>query len=135
MSKDNIPENVSIKDFKQLTVWQKAMELSDEVYRIVRDFPDFEKYAMTSQIVRATTSISANIAEGNGQLYDKKQFSFFNNALGSASEVRSWLDQAFRRQYIDEATFHRLDAMTTEVIKMILGYMKRLKAMVYSGKE
>lgn len=82
-----------IKDFKKLTVWQKAMELADEVYGIVRKFPDFEKYAMVSQIVRATTSISANIAEGNGQLYDKKQFSFFNNALGSASEVRNWLDQ------------------------------------------
>lgn len=118
---------IAIKDFRKLTVYQKAMDLADKIYEIVRQFPDTEKYSMVSQITRATTSISANIAEGNGQLFTKKTFSFFNNALGSANEVICWLEHARRRGYITEVQESQLCEDTQEIIKMILGYMKKLK--------
>lgn len=119
--------SITIKDFRKLTVYQKAMDLADKIYELVRQFPDNERYSMVSQITRATTSISANIAEGNGQLFAKKTFSFFNNALGSANEVICWLEHARRRGYISAEQEKNLTIDTQEVIKMILGYMKKLK--------
>ena len=127
MSKENIPSKIYIQDFRDLIVWQKSVLLLDKVYEIVREFPDYEKYIMVSQIIRCTTSISANIAEGNSQLYVKKEFSFANNALGSAGETKHWLEMAFRRKYINESTYHELIEDTDEVIKIIIGYMKKLK--------
>ncbi len=127
MSADNIPKQIYIQDFRKLKVWQKSVELSDKVYEIVKGFPDFEKYAMVSQIVRCTTSVSANIAEGNSQLYPKKEFSFANNALGSAGETKHWLEMAYRREYIDKTTYVELVEDTEEVIRIIIGYMKKLR--------
>lgn len=127
MSTENIPEQIYIQDFRKLKVWQKSVGLSDKIYEIVKDFPGFEKYAMISQIVRCTTSISANIAEGNSQLYPKKEFSFANNALGSAGETKHWLEMAYRRGYINEIVYKELVEDTEEVIKIIIGYMKKLR--------
>ncbi len=115
---------IAVKDFRNLSVYQKAMDLADKVYEIARRFPESERYSMVSQITRATTSISANIAEGNGQLFTKKTFSFFNNALGSANEVICWLEHARRRGYIGKEKEYELIMDTQEVIKMIIGYMK-----------
>ncbi len=127
MSTNTIPSNIYIQDFRKLKVWQKSVELSDGIYKIVGDFPDYEKYMMTSQIIRCTTSVSANVAEGNSQLYKKKEFSFANNALGSAGETKHWLEMAYRRDYIDVEIYERLVEDTDEIIKMILGYMKKLR--------
>lgn len=127
LSKENIPNKIYIQDFRDLKVWQKAVNLSDEIYEIVEGFPDYEKYIMVSQIIRCTTSISANIAEGNSQLYSKKEFSFANNALGSAGETKHWLEMAYRRKYIDDTTYYKLIEDTDEVIRMLIGYMKKLK--------
>lgn len=127
LSKENMPNKIYIQDFRDLKVWQKAVNLSDEIYEIVEGFPDYEKYIMVSQIIRCTTSISANIAEGNSQLYSKKEFSFANNALGSAGETKHWLEMAYRRKYIDDTTYYKLIEDTDEVIRMLIGYMKKLK--------
>ena len=127
LSVDSIPTNIFIQDFRDLIVWQKAVNLSDEIYEIVEGFPDYEKYIMVSQIIRCTTSISANIAEGNSQLYSKKEFSFANNALGSAGETKHWLEMAYRSKYIDDTTYYKLIEDTDEVIRMLIGYMKKLK--------
>lgn len=126
LSTDSIT-SIVIKDFRKLGVYQKSMNLADKIYEIVRQFPDTERYSMVSQITRATTSISANIAEGNGQVFAKKTFSFFNNALGSANEVMCWLEHARRRGYISIETEIELEKDVKEIIKMIVGYMKRIK--------
>lgn len=125
-----MPEKVSIKNFKDLLVYQRAMTLSDEIYEIIKGFPDFEKWGTTSQITRSCNSISANIAEGNGQTYFAKQYAFLNNALGSASEVRCHLEHAFRRGYISKEKFDELDEETVTIIKMLLGMMKKIKSQV-----
>ena len=127
LSVDSIPTNIFIQDFRDLIVWQKAVELSDKIYEVVSNFPDYEKYIMANQIIRCVTSISANIAEGNSQLYTKKEFTFANNALGSAGETKHWLEMAYRRKYIDDTTYYKLIEDTDEVIRMLIGYMKKLK--------
>lgn len=68
--------NYHIKDFKKLIVWAKARELAQDIYKIAAKFPNFETHAAKSQIIRSATSIGANIAEGNGQLYPKSKYHF-----------------------------------------------------------
>lgn len=126
ISKENIPEVIRIKNFKELGIYKKAMILSDEVYDVVKRLPKEEEYGIKSQMRRAVTSISANIAEGQSQVFIKKEFTFCNTALGSAGEMRCWYEHCLRKGYIDNENYKRLDEMTVEIMKMIVGYMKRL---------
>ncbi|WP_422447496.1 four helix bundle protein [Thermoanaerobacterium sp. DL9XJH110] len=119
--------DICIKDFKTLIVWQKARELANDIYKISANFPAFETYAVKSQIIRAATSIGANIAEGNGQLYQKKQINFLNNALGSASETRHWLVVALDNGYISQEDYVKLEEKTTEIIKMLISFIRKLQ--------
>lgn len=121
---------IHVKNFKTLKVWQKAMDLSKDIYRVTSTFPQFEVYATKSQIIRCTTSIAANVAEGCGQLYPKKEISFINNALGSASECRHWLELSFMNSYISENDFQLLDAKVIEIIKMLIGYMRKVQTQI-----
>lgn len=128
VSTNSIPNNIYIQDFRKLKVWQKSMDLSDEIYKMVKSFPDDERYGVISQIKRSINSVPANISEGNSQLYKKKEFSFANNAIGSAGETKNWLEVSYRREYIDAPTYERLVEDTDEVIRMIIGYMKKLRS-------
>ncbi|WP_271628850.1 four helix bundle protein [Caldicellulosiruptor sp. DIB 104C] len=119
--------DICIKDFKTLIVWQKARELAQDIYLITANFPQFETYATKSQIIRAVTSIGSNIAEGNGQLYKKKQINFLNNALASASETRHWLITALDNKYISQEDYNKLEQKTIEIIRMLIGYIRKLQ--------
>lgn len=121
---------IHVKDFKTLKVWQKAIDLAKDMYSVTANFPVFETYAMKSQIIRCTTSIAANIAEGCGQLYPKKELSFINNALGSASECRHWLELSLMNGYISQNDYELLDNKTIEIIKMLIGYMRKVQTQI-----
>lgn len=117
-----------VKDFRTLNVYQKSLEVSKEIYVIIKGFPDFEKYTTTSQILRSCNSISANIAEGNGQLYPKKEINFYNNALGSANETRHWLLIAYQNGYITNSVYDLLEAKLVEIVKMLFGCIRKLQS-------
>ena len=74
---------LAIRDFKTLKVWQKANALEQEIEALVKGFPSHEQYRLTDQIIRSSRSISANIAEGNTQLFIKRELFHANAALGS----------------------------------------------------
>ncbi|TCU79346.1 four helix bundle protein [Tissierella praeacuta] len=120
-------ENLVIKDFRTLKVWQKTNILEQEIGKLVKEFPNYELYRLTDQLVRAIRSISANIAEGNTQLFIKRELFHANTALGSAGEVRNHLLTAFQNNYISKEQYEILDTKTVEIIKMLYGYIKRLK--------
>ena len=121
-------ENLVIKDFKSLKVWQKANALEQEIGELVKGFPGYEQYRLIDQIIRASRSIGANIAEGNTQLFIKRELFHANAALGSAGEVRNHLLTAFQNNYISKEKYDTLDTKTIEIIKMLYGYIKRLKS-------
>lgn len=125
---DNIPDKIAIKDFRTLSVYQKAMGLSKEVYSIIKQLPDIERFAMVSQMIRAVTSISSNLAEGQTTLYKKKELTFISTAIGSCGEMRCWYDHCLNLNYITQEQFEKLDKDTEEVMKMLIGYIKKLKA-------
>ena len=121
-------ENLYIKDFKSLKVWQKANVLEQEIRELVKGFPSCEQYRLTDQLVRAVRSIGANLAEGNTQLFIKKEIVHANIALGSAGECRSHLITAYQNGYINSTQYDALDKRLIEIIKMLYGYIKRLKS-------
>jgi four helix bundle protein len=77
--------------YEDLKVWQTAIELVLDMYRVTRFFPDDEKYGITSQIRRATVSVASNIAEGKGRASDKELMQFLCIARGSLYEVQTQL--------------------------------------------
>lgn len=78
-------------DYKQLKVWQKAMDLTMEIYRLVKFLPKEETYALSDQLRRAVVSIPSNIAEGHGRGSDKEFIKFLWIARGSLLEVETQL--------------------------------------------
>lgn len=121
-------ENLYIKNFKSLIVWQKSNALEQEIGELVKGFPSCEQYRLTDQLVRAVRSIGANLAEGNTQLFIKKEIVHANIALGSAGECRSHLITAYQNGYINSTQYDALDKRLIEIIKMLYGYIKRLKS-------
>lgn len=110
------------------------MELTEEMYKIAESFPSSEIYHLRSQILRATTSIGANLAEGHGQMHILKEINFYNNSLGSASEVLHWLAVALQNKYITQEQHDTLEAKVTEIIKMTIGYIRRLQEDIATQK-
>ena len=121
-------ENLLIKDFKTLKVWQKANALEQEIGELVKGFPNHEQYRLVDQIIRSSRSIGANIAEGNTQLFIKRELFHANSALGSAGEVRNHLLTAYQNGYIHREQYDALNEKLVEIIKMLFGYIKRLKS-------
>jgi len=89
--------------FERLECWQQARALNRDIYKITRRFPRDEIYGMTSQVRRASTSISSNIAEGSGRNSDKDFAHFLEQAYGSAMEVASLLFLALDEGYLAES--------------------------------
>jgi four helix bundle protein len=117
-----------VKDFRELKVWQKAHELTLAVYQVTASFPREELYGLTTQMRRAGTSIAANLAEGCGRMGDAELSRFCSIALGSASELQYFLLLARDLQHLQGRDYDRLAERTTEVKRMLTGFLQKLKA-------
>ncbi|WDL98848.1 four helix bundle protein [Alicyclobacillus sp. ALC3] len=114
------------RDFRRLIAWQKAQELTVEVYRITEDYPAFERYGVVSQMQRAASSIGANIAE-SGVEFPKKILSFYAIAKGSASELLSWIHLSLHLSYINQKTYDMLNSRAQEVIRLLIALIRRTR--------
>lgn len=94
--------------FRQLIVWQKSKELTLFVYKITKFFPSEEKFALTSQMRRAASSVSANIAEGNAKITKRDRCNFFNIAHGSLVELDCHGEISFALKYINDNNYSTL---------------------------
>ena len=115
-----------MKSFRELDVWNKAMELTDLVYEIASKLPQSEKYALGDQIRRAVVSIPSNIAEGFGRDSHKDFAHFLSIARGSLYEVDTQLEIAFRRGYIKKND--TITSLMNDVSKMLSVLSKRLRS-------
>ena len=93
-----------VKTFKDLLVWQEAMNLVEMIYLQTTIFPKEEIYGLTSQIRRAAVSIPANIAEGNGRKGSKEYLQFLSIANGSMKELETHLLIAERLKFLTKET-------------------------------
>ncbi len=124
-----------VRDFRRLTVYQKTMTWVGQIREIVKSWKWEDRQVIGNQILRASTSVAANLAEGNGQLYFQKEINFINNALGSSSESQMWLEEARNSKLIDQQTFERLDNEAVEVRKMLVAMIKKVKAEIGENRR
>jgi four helix bundle protein len=112
--------------YRDLKVWQLAMMLAEETYRISKEFPKHEIYGLTSQLQRAAISLPSNIAEGQGRNSSKEFNHFLGIALGSLAELETQLLLSARLGYLNESTITHALRMADEIGKMIKGLQKSL---------
>ena len=117
----------NVRSFHDLTVWQRSIELSEQIYLLTRAFPKEEVFGLTNQLRRASVSISSNIAEGQGRLTTGEFVHFLSMARGSNAEARSQLVLARRLKFGDEALFSQSEALAIEVSKMLNALIASLK--------
>ena len=110
--------------YKQLVVWQKAMELVKVVYALAKKFPVDERYALTDQLRRAVVSIPSNIAEGNGRASNADYAHFLSIARGSLYETMAQLEIAEGLGYIGKPS-QELEVLVSEVGRMLTTMIKR----------
>ncbi len=106
--------------FKELNVWQKAIELVTETYLKSQSFPKEEIYGLTSQIRKCAVSIPSNIAEGCGRKTDKDFNNFLGISLGSAFEFETQLIICKKLGYIMETDFKFLESEIQHIQNMII---------------
>lgn len=116
--------NNVIKNFSDLDAWKNGHALVLEIYKITTSFPREEVYGVTSQLRRASSSITANIAEGFARYHYKDKIKFYHNSRGSAAEVQNFLLLARDIGYIELEMCAVLMEKTTEVGKLINGLIR-----------
>ena len=108
-----------MNQYRNLKVWQKAVDLATEVYRATGSFPKEETYGLTSQIRRCVVSIASNIAEGAGRSHEKEFSQFLSIAYGSAYELETQLIIARNLKYLTVPDFEAFEKALVEVQKML----------------
>jgi four helix bundle protein len=112
-------ENRKSRSYKDLEVWQLALELVKEVYRVTGNFPSSEKFGLTQQIRRSAISIPSNIAEGQFRNSSKEFKQFLSISLGSAAELETQLIIAKEIDYLAIDKFNSLLDTLERIMKML----------------
>jgi len=118
---------MSVKNYKDLIAWQRAMDLVEKVYQLTLGFPKEETYGLTSQIRRAVVSVPSNIAEGEGRNSTNDFLRFLSIAHGSLREVETQLLIAVRLNYLKQEDIREAQQLCAETGRILNGLMNRLK--------
>jgi len=121
-----------LKSYKDFIVWQKAMDLAVEVYRLVKFLPREETYALSDQMRRAVISIPSNIAEGQGRSSTRDFIKFLSIARGSQSEIETQLQICIRLRYFSEEQATTL-GLCNEINKMLNSLIGKLRLSLDNG--
>lgn len=114
-------------NFKKMMIWKNAMDLSNSVFKITKEFPKQEDYGLTSQINRSAVSVPSNIAEGSSR-YSNKDFNrFLEISLGSLYELHTQLVLTKYQDYIKNDPLKELEEKIEELQKMISSFQNSLK--------
>ena len=124
-----------IETFEDIVAWQKARELTKSVYALSNEGGFARDFGLRDQIRRASVSIMSNIAEGFERGSNKEFIQFLYIAKGSAGEVRAQLYVALDQKFIDQQTFGRLKAISTEISGMLSGFINHLNKSNYTGAK
>lgn len=126
-------EKVRIQKFEQLVAWQKARQLTKEIYLNTRNDRFAKDYGLAGQIQRAAVSIMSNIAEGFDRPTTKEFLRYLGTAQSSCSEVRSHLFVALDVDYLSEPTFTCLRSKAVELSRIIGGLRIAIQKKLIQG--
>jgi four helix bundle protein len=127
-------EKDTVKSYRDLRVWQDAMNLAEACYRLTTEFPRDELFGTTSQIRRSASSIAANIAEGHGREQTRAFIQFLRMSQGSLKELETHLLLAERVQIADSARVQALLLNCEALGKMLRTYIRSLQRRVTGGQ-
>ncbi|TBY83680.1 four helix bundle protein [Rhizobium leguminosarum bv. viciae] len=117
----------TINSYKDLKVWQMAIDLAVDCYQLTRKFPKEEVYGLTAQMRRAATSIAANIAEGHGREVTGSFIQFLRISQGSLKELETHMLISHRIGLIDESEFGQMTGKCDEIGRMIRALIRSLQ--------
>ena len=115
------------KTFKEMPIWQKAVDIAETIYKLTETLPRKEDYGFTSQIRRSALSISANIAEAFGRNHTLDKTNFYYMARGSLTETQSHLEYGKRVGYFLSPKADELDETLTQLYKNVNKVILSLK--------
>ena len=113
--------------YTDLQVWQAAMDLAEDVYRITKNFPKEERYGLTIQLRRAAVSAPSNIAEGKGRSSDKELAQFLCHSRGSLFEIETQINLARRLGYLDAQQVDTVLRNTARVGQLLNGLLRAFR--------
>jgi four helix bundle protein len=117
---------MAVQSYRQLDVWRFAMELAENCYRVTKGFPKEEMFGFTSQIRRASASIPANIAEGQGRDHTKEFLHHLSIARGSLMELETHLQLSQRVGLLEGQDVEKLLELSDRISRMLSGLRNKL---------
>lgn len=117
-----------MQDFKKLTVWQKSHQLTLATDQLTDQFPKQELFGLTSQMRRSVASIPTNIAEGSGRGTSSELARFLDIASGSACELEYQLLLARDLNYVQTASYDKIDQDLQEIKRMLAGFTRKIRS-------
>ena len=118
---------MKLLSYKELTVWQKAMDLGEEIFNLSGEFPKAEMFNLTSQIRKACDSIALNIAEGSIGQSDAELRKFLGYSIRSLAEVVTCVHKAVRRKYITQQQFEKNYSFAFNLMNMLNSFKSKVK--------
>jgi four helix bundle protein len=117
-----------MKNFKELKVWQRGVDLAVNSYKLIESFPKSEKYSLSQQITRSAVSIPSNIAEGSSRDSEKDYSRFLQISLGSSFELETQYIIAQKISFGDQELLNNGLKMLDEEQKMLMAFINKLKS-------
>ena len=116
----------SVRSYRELIVWQKAMELAKCVYRLAGSFPAYERYGLADQMRRAAVSVPSNIAEGQARQHTAEFRQSLFVALGSLAELETQLLIAHDVAYFADDELKSTETLISDIRRMLHGLIRQL---------
>lgn len=117
-----------MRNFKELKIWQLGMDIAVECYKLCADFPQSEKYGLTSQMTRAAVSIPSNIAEGCSRSSQKEYLRFIDISLGSCYELETQAMLAKSFGFGNPGLLDQVVVHLESIQKMLFSFRARLNS-------
>ena len=121
-------ENKKVESFKDLIVWQRGIELVNDIYKLTKHFPKDELYGITSQIRRAAISIPANVAEGWGRGTTKNYIQFLEISRGSLFELNTLIIISYNQDYVTRENCDAIENKINEIGRMLNALITKLES-------
>ena len=119
---------MGVKNYRDLIVWQKSVDLVINIYRLTEQFPKREIFGIVGQIRRCAISLSSNIAEGFGRRSNKEFIRFLNITMGSIFELQTQLFISYRLNFINKEIFDILHSDSREIEILLKNLINKLKS-------
>ena len=121
------PTKTPIRSYRDLTVWQRALELIEEVYRVTERLPKAELHGLCSQMRRSAVSVAANIAEGHSRRAIRDYQRMLSIANGSLRQLETYVEICFGLDYLSRDQWTHGETLSTEVGRMLTGLRGALR--------